>query len=183
MSLYGEHGHQIDDLDLSGINGAQYASLLRVSHSWAVVGSRIVVNQGKENAVDIDLCDGVHLSGEFGSGPVKGDQAITVKGGSKNYTLSGVLHSRGNRGHEVEIGNWFDQSYRIGGKGNIDLRHSDGKPVRVAIGWVTPFVTKLGPECKYMVGASVSLKVYWIAKFIIRTVLFIPKGIKGPSWF
>lgn len=181
-SIYAEHGQQIDGMDLSKVDGSQYSSPLKISHSFAIVGSHLVIPQGLENAVDIDLCDGVHLSGEFGTGPVQGDQVITVKGGTKNYTLEGTLHSRGNRGYEVGVGNWFDQSYGIGGKGLIDLNHQDGGKVRVAIGWAIPFATKLGNNCKYMPFESLKLKAYFIIKFLVRFALRIPIGTKGPSW-
>jgi hypothetical protein len=182
-SLYAVADRNVSGLDLRNVDGSQYDSPLKISHCIRISGTDVAIPQGNENAVDVNVCENVHLEGNFGTGPVRGDQVITVKGGTKDFSIKGTLYSRGKRGAEVQIGNWSDQSFAPSRNGQVLADHRDGNPVRVAIGWAVPFSVKLGPSCDYMLWESLKLKAYWLTKYVLRCVLRIPKGTKGPSWF
>lgn len=175
-------------VDLEAVDGSQYASTLKLSdgiHDQLIAGLR--VPQSKETSVDMDWASYMAVGGDFGLGPVRGDNVLRAKGGYKHIKFFGQLHSRGQRnGIDIELGDWFDQNYAISRTCDLTgmLPHADGQgPNTVVIGWVMPFTTKLGPNCKQLYWESIKLKAYVLAKFAARFVLRIPRGTKGPSWF
>jgi hypothetical protein len=65
---------------------------------------------------------------------------------------------------------------------HIHAEHRDGGPVNVVTGWVVPFSIHLSGDCEWLWWESMKLKAYIVAKFIVRAVLRIPRGVKGPSF-
>ena len=197
-SIYGvDDGqwHPIDNLDLTGNDVTGDATALKVSHSKKITGAALKIPQGNETACDVDCSEDVHLEGDFGLpcsvGQVQGDNVLRFKGGDRNCSASGRLHSRGKRwGVDIEIGDWMDQSYAMTRGTDLEgiLPHADGKKWNyVAIGWAVPFTTKMGPYCRYLFWASMALKGYVILKFIARCPWGwrghgVPRGTKGPAW-
>lgn len=165
-------------------NPSQYATILKTSGNINPISfDGAVIGQGHENSIDINnRChDITHTNATIGVNGPNGDQVITLKGGSRNIKISGIVHSRGTRQKvDVDIGNWSDQSYDNTQGVTFDLKHVDGKPINVRIGRAVN-VTLLG-DCKKMVFASLLLKCYWWFKWAVRKVLKIPVGTKGPSW-
>lgn len=181
-SVAGEVDRDLTGLDLREIDGSQFSSLLKITHCRRVTGIQVLVPQGTENAMDLDDVESAVIDGHFGFGPVKGDQVITIKGGCRNFRVTGILHSRGTRSADIEIGNWFDQNQRLTSSGILDFRHADGGKIRVAIGWVVPFSVKLRGACTYALLPSLKIKAYFLTKYVVRSVLRIKQGQKGPSW-
>lgn len=174
--------------DLSDVDGSKYASVLKLTdgiHDQTLHDLR--VNNGVETSVDMDIATNMSVNGDFGLGPQLGNNVLRAKGGYSHIKFGGTLHSRGQRGGvDIELGDWMDQSYAVNKTCDLTgiLPHADGKgPNIVAIGWVMPFTTKLGANCKQSYWQSFLLKAYWPTKWLIRTILRIPKGTKGPSWF
>lgn len=174
--------------DFSRVDGSLYATVLKASdgvHDQTL--TNLKVPNGHETSIDCDWSTNMRFEGDFGLGPQLGDNVLRGKGGFKNLAYAGTLHSRGQRhGCDIELGDWFDQNPAISRGCDLTgiLPHADGQgPNRVAIGWVMPFTTKLGPNCKRLFWLSLGLKVYVLVKFVIRFFLRIPRGTKGPSWF
>jgi hypothetical protein len=160
----------------------EFSDIFKVSQNRApVLVENAVISQGHEDAIDINnRCNDVTLLNATIGVTGKGDQAITIKGGSRKIRISGVLHSRSKSKVDVDIGNWSDQSYNLSEDIELNLTHIDGKPVNVRIGRAKNI--KLSGSCKKMVIASILLKAYWWLKWAVRKVLKIPVGQKGPSW-
>lgn len=184
VSFAGQTGI-IPSLDFTTVNSSQYATILKVSDGCHDISfSNLDMPSGNETAVDMDMTINGIIQGKFG-GAIQPDNVLRFKGGCIDCKAIGTLRVRGKRNSvDVEVGDWMDQSYKMT-KG-LDLSgltiHSDGGKNRVAIGWATPFSTKLGSNCQYLVIESLKLKLYWIAKWIVRKILRIPLGTKGPSW-
>lgn len=180
LSHYGKSNADISEI-ISGTFG-DFDAILKVSHSSNLRGT-VVVPNGRENAVDINVCSNITLFGYFGGGGVTGAQVITAKGGSHDIIIGGVITSaKTNSGIDVDIGNHSDQSRALTRRVKLNLVREDGSPVKVRIGWALPFSVKLGPGCKYMLWSSLTLKSYVLLKLIVRVVLRIPPGVKGPAW-
>ncbi len=174
--------------DLSGVDGSKYATTLKLTggiHGQMLNGLQVA--QSKETSVDMDMARDMTVGGDFGLGPVGGDNILRAKGGFRRIAFAGQLHSRGQRnGIDIELGNWMDQTYAL--SWGCDLRgmlpHADGQGENtVAIGWVIPFTVQLGDNCRVLRWESLKIKLYVVAKFFIRLALRIPKGTKGPGWF
>jgi len=176
-----------DRRDFTDVNGSDYATVVKLSdgiHGQTITGLR--VNNGHETSVDMDWATDMTIGGDFGLGPQLGDNVIRSKGPYDRIKYFGTAHSRGQRNGDIELGNHFDQHPGLGGSCDLTgmLPHADGLgPNTVTIGWVRPFATKLGPNCKQLFWASAGLKVYVATKHLIRWALRIPAGVKGPSWF
>jgi len=184
-----------DNFDLSSpevpslidIDATAFSSAAKISHKNNITGQNLKVAQCNENAVDIDVSTNINISGDFGlpdkDGKIgRADQVITIKGGCSNISVSGVIHSQPTRGKaHVSIGNWMDQDYRMNSNIYINLKQADGSPINYSTGWVKPFSVKAN-GAKWMVVESLELKVYWVIKYLVRLVMRIPQGTKGPSW-
>ena len=158
---------------------------LKVSHVNNVSGKNMVIPQYEENAMDIDVCNDINFSGDFGTPGIStpNGQTITVKGGCQRVHVSGVIHSdAGRQNSHVQVGNFMDQSYAMSNHVTLDFKHINGGKVNVVTGWVVPFSVTLKGSCKWLMWESVKLKAYVVAKFVVRFVLRIPKGVKGPAW-
>ncbi len=156
-----------DPLVFEPVDFQNYDAILKIcDHSSHINLSDLKVAQGKEAAVDINnKVSDVSLQGEFGTIGTTGNQVITVKGGSHDIKISGIINSRGTV-NEVTMGRWADQSYDI--TYNVDLselRRTDGDKIRVIIGRATK--PNLGPNCRILFWLSLGEKIYWWAKFIL----------------
>jgi hypothetical protein len=125
------------------------------------------------------MCSNIVLKGDFGVNGWKGLHAFTIKGGSSNIHISGLIHSRGSE-TDVDIGGWSDQTYNKSTNIFVDVKHIDGKPVRVRIGRATNVT--LGAGCKEDKLGSLGLTAYWWFKWTVRKILGIKVGESGPSW-
>lgn len=170
------------DFDLSKIDGSKYASLLKISGRFVGEVSDAIAPQGKECAVDINTLAVVTLQGHFGSDNNKfGDQIFSVKGGAKAI-IKGVLHGAGIRMKaDVLVDNWADLIYDGSTVDLTEVSHVSGRKINVVKRYGASNVI-LGKNAKVDVIRSIGLTVYWWAKCIVRAVLRIPKGVKGPSW-
>lgn len=178
---------QEDTPDLTALDSTQFASTCKISHHTNVKGADLKIAQANENSVDIDVSTDVNISGDFGlpdkNGKIgRADQVITIKGGSSAISISGIIHCQPTRGKShVVVGEWMDQSYAMSSDVHLNLKQEDGSPINYTTGWVKPFSVKAN-GAKWMMWESIGLKIYWIAKYIVRLVLRIPQGTKGPSW-
>ena len=183
ISYYGEDQLNLDGLIVNNnLNDLSYTSLLKISHCVNVAGKNLIVGQAAENSIDIDCAENINLQGHFGAYGATGHNVITVKGGCRDITLSGEIYTVvTTRKDHIRVGDWMDQSYKI--NKDIILNFSNQDKIYVAVGWAVPFSVKLKGNCKYLFWRSSQLKLYWLTKFIIRLIMRIPKGTKGPSWF
>jgi len=171
----------------TNLDATAFSSAIKISHHTNVVGSNLKVAQCEENAVDIDLSHNVNLNGRFGlpddTGKIgRADQVITIKGGSTNISIAGILCSKPTRSKaSIVIGEWMDQDYSMSSDIHLNLVNLDGSPVYFATGWVKPFSVH-GNGAKWLFWTSMGLKAYWILKWSVRLIMRIPKGTKGPSW-
>lgn len=135
----------------------KYSDILKFSNRQSFSLTNVYVSQGKEDSVDINnRCSNITLQGNFAIEGY-GKQVFTIKGGSKDIFISGVIENPGNH-TDVEIGNWSDQSKEKTTNVQLNLRRMDGKPVRVIIGHASNIT--LGGNCKKDVWGSLLLQVY-----------------------
>lgn len=187
MSIYGHGNEDISGLDLTSLDAASFDSPLKISHSTNIHGGELSIPQGKENSVDLNCVSGANLSGDFGVGQdskTSEGQIITIKA-SDHIVISGVIHgSAGRQGAHVQIGQHSDQGYQPTKRVSLNLVHSDpNQNVFVVTGWVLPWTIELKGRCVWLRWESFKLFMYVVGKWIVRTILRIPKGVKGPSWF
>jgi hypothetical protein len=64
----------------------------------------------------------------------------------------------------------------------LDIKSTDGKPVRVILGRVDGKTITLLGDCQIDKWGSLKLKTYWWIKYLIRKTIGINLGEKGPSW-
>lgn len=153
-----------------------YDSILKLSRRSNTVLTNVRAAQGKENCVDInnETVD-CALHGEWGVEGTEGEQVFTIKGGSRNVTISGTIHSSGTD-TDIEIGCWSDQSTKP--VSNIDLSglsRPNSLVLRVVFGrvnqpWKVLFLGKapddilLPPGAKIDRLGSAAEMAYWWAK-------------------
>lgn len=174
----------IDEVDFTQLNANRpgLASILKISGKSYVDLHGLKVGQGRECSVDINNgSTAVFSDCEFGSSELSGHQVFSVKGFS-TAVISGNLKGRGKRFKaDILIDNWSDQDYR-GSRVNLThARHEDGKPINVVLRYGASQVA-LGENAKVLIKESIGLTVYWWAKWLVRKILFIRKGERGPSW-
>lgn len=169
-----------DDLVFAPDPNKKHSDILKFSQSVDQTLDGVTVSQGLEDAVDMNnRCRNIVLKGDFGVNGWKGLHAFTIKGGVENIRISGLIHSRGSE-TDVDIGGWSDQCYNLSKNIFVDVKHSDGNPVRVRIGRATSVT--LGAGCKENKLASLGLTTYWWFKWLVRKVMGIKVGEHGPSW-
>ena len=158
-----------------------YASALKFSNGRIhLIG--ITVSQCKENAVDVNTRSNVTLTGEFGSDKDNfGDQVISVKGESY-CKLKGTIRGSGKRYNaDVLIGQWSDQEYGSSTVDLTELKHADGRKIRVVKRLFSAKV-KHSKNVKTLWLPSIGMTAYVWFKFCVRKVSGIKRGEKGPSW-
>lgn len=133
------------------------------------------VAQGGENSVDVNAeTHGLALEGEFGVGGGRGDQVITIKGGSTDILIKGIVYSDGVKA-DVTIGCWSDQSTKPSSHIDLSLlRHVSGRPLTVILGrvnWALVSIIRgyspdiaLPPGARIKRWASLGEWLYWWLK-------------------
>lgn len=200
FSCYGNVGAVIgqEDIPSSAIIPSDefpirvYSSPLKISHSSQIVAEDLSVPQGLENALDVNVVDGLIASGKFGVGndfKTTEGQVITIKasrdvciGRRFNGEPSEIYGKPGRGGAHIEIGQHSDQGCRPTSFVTLRVRHAEGGPVYVVTGNVLPWTMDFGENTVWLKWASVKLAAYVYFKLLVRIVLRIPKGVKGPSW-
>lgn len=168
--------------DLSLIDGSKYASIVKLTSGIVFSQDGMNISQGLENSVDINNHANVLISGVFGTPDnTIGDQIISVKGGS-TAIIRGYLSGRGKRNQaDILIDNWSDQSFSGSTVNLLALSHTDGKKIRVVLRYGASKV-ELGEYAEVMKFASIKMTAYWWIKYIVRKIMRIPLGTKGPSF-
>ena len=161
-------------------NPTSFASILKLADNAIISLTNLVVDQANENAVDANNKVSATLEGVFGnSTPGIGNQIFSVKG-SSSVSIIGTLKGAGNRlNADVLVDNWSDQDY---GSSTVDLtqaKHETGRKINVVyrIG-----SSKIIGNCNKLLLPSFGLTVYFYIKLIVRKVMGIKQGQKGPSW-
>ena len=126
-----DNGRYVDWRDRD-IDGTGFADALKCSTGLTEFsGSFGRVISGTEDAIDINnRCDGIVLHAS--AWVLRGKMGITIKGGSRNVSISGVIEGHG-READVDLGNWSDQSHEWVTNTRLNLRTTDGSPVRVRV--------------------------------------------------
>jgi hypothetical protein len=169
------------DWNLSNVDGKKYASILKLADGVVFTQVGLVVPQGNECAVDVNNHGTVDIQGDFGSDNFDGNQIFSVKGNS-SAKIAGILHGSGNRmGADVLVDNWSDQSYSGSTVDLTNAKHSTGRKIAVVKRYGASNVV-LGNNAKIDVLHSIELTVYWWVKWLVRKVMGIKVGTKGPSW-
>lgn len=192
-SVFGVHGTVIDPVlmpssaEYKADDGSEavYDSPLKISHSTNITGAALRVPQGRENAVDMNCVSNVTLVGEFGVGvdfKTSEGQVVTIKA-SDHVSVRGVIHGRPARqGAHISLGQHSDQGYQPTKHVSLDVVHADTGPVFLVTGNVLPWTIRRSPAVKWLVWESIACAAYVYFKRVVRFVLRIPKGVKGPSW-
>lgn len=126
--------------------------------------SHIIAGQCRENVLDINHSNGVYIDGVFGRAGETGEQVVTIKGGSRNVRLRGVIQSNGTRA-TITLGQWSDQSTEL--SRDIDLSglyRVDGEPITVIMARVDRSSVKLPPKVKLLWWKSLAYTAYWWLK-------------------
>lgn len=151
-------GHNIPNFD--------YDSYLKVSYPTnGLELDGVTVRCGKENVLDMDHVFDCYIYGSFGSNKKPGKQIITIKGGSSDITVEGKILCHGKL-CDVTIGDWSDQSSLTSRDIVINLKSSDGRPVKVRIGRAAD--VKLLGDCKKSYLQSIMLKIHWWKKYFTQ---------------
>jgi hypothetical protein len=108
-----------------------YADTLKFSNATTgVITARRIVG-GREDCVDINNGSArLHISAE--AWEPRGKYLATIKGGSRDITLAGTVTSHGSE-VDVDLGNRSDQSREIVRGIRLDLKTTDGSPIRVRL--------------------------------------------------
>lgn len=171
----------LDDAVLAPANPLSYASILKLCDGSTVVLKGLTVEQGRENAVDVNNHATVNLEGIFGNVAGGGNQIFSVKGAS-SAIIAGVLKGAGNRygGCQVLIDAWSDQAYE---GSSVDLTQAKAATGTIVVvkRYGASKVT-LGPNARIGVLWSLGITAYWWLKFVARKLAGIKVGTKGPSW-
>lgn len=163
---------------------AAYDAMLKVSDNTSnLTLTGVSVAQGYQDSLNLNNhASSNHIAGDFAvSGPA-GLRVITVKGGSSNNVIAGVIHQHG-ISEDLKIGDWSDQSYGLSTSNDLSgLKMADGSPVTVVIGRATG--TKLPGNCKILLWSSLGLKAYFWFKWAVRQIppWRTPVGTVGPNW-
>jgi len=161
-------------------NSTSFASILKLADSANITLTNLVIDQGVECSVDANNKVNATVAGTFGNSiPGIGNQIFSVKGGS-NLTIKGTLKGSGNRlNADILVDNWSDQDYS---GSTVDLtyaKHETGRKLNVVyrIG-----ASKIIGDCNKLLLPSIGLTVYFYVKLLVRKVMGIKQGQKGPSF-
>lgn len=164
-------------LNVSPAFAEQYDDLLKISHCRNMAFRHLVVAPGgrqREDAVDI-----MRFSRDIAISSARlrgGKYVVTIKGGSRDIALVDVLIERpanGREGVDIDIGNFSHNALgRTGAVLLANVSRSDGKPVRVRVGWADEPVI-VGGNVKVLRFQSLLLKAYVLVKAFLA-------GHRGP---
>jgi len=161
-------------------NPTSFASILKLADSANITLTNLVVDQGVECSVDANNKVNATVVGTFGNSTNGvGNQIFSVKGGS-TLVIKGTLKGSGNRlNADILVDNWSDQDYD---GSTVDLtyaKHETGRKLNVVyrIG-----ASKIIGDCNKLLLPSIGLTAYFYLKLLVRKVMGIKQGQKGPSW-
>jgi len=161
-------------------NPTSFASILKLADSANITLTNLIVDQGVECSVDANNKVTATVDGIFGNSTNNiGNQIFSVKGGC-NITIKGTLKGSGNRMNaDILVDNWSDQDYSGSSVDLTQAKHESGRKLNVVyrIG-----SSKITGDCNKLLLPSIGLTLYFYLKLLVRTILKIPQGTKGPSW-
>jgi hypothetical protein len=169
--------------DLATIDGSKYASILKLSSEQTDFKmSGLIITQGTENCVDINNDAKMDIEGVFGHPTFQGDQLFSVKAGA-SAKISGTIRGSGKRlKADVILDNWSDQNQDGSYLDITRLKHESGRKINV-VKHLGKGTLKIGSNARVLWLNSLYLTVYNLTKKLIRKIIGIPNGKKGPSWF
>lgn len=102
------------------------------------------IHGGREDCVDINnKSNGILVDSDFHP---NGKYVATIKGGSSNILLRGIVHGHGTE-VDIDIGNVSDQSDNLTTNVRLDLIHAKGEPITVrCIGGPRPILLNEGEQ-------------------------------------
>jgi pectate lyase len=160
---------EYSDLVVSPPNAADYDDIFKVSGSSNITVRDCTINPdggNREDGVDI-MRYSKYIDFQWckvGAGKKYG---FTIKGGSNNVTLRDCTITRGGGNWErvdIDIGNWSTTTPAKTGVVTIDhVTRTDGKPVRVRVGWADQPVV-IGPKVHILFWQSLGLKIYCLVR-------------------
>jgi hypothetical protein len=161
-------------------NPTNFASILKLADSAVITLHCFAVEQGRECSVDVNNKVNATIRGVFGNSTNNiGNQIFSVKGNS-NVTIVGTLKGAGNRlNADILVDNWSDQDYNGSTVNIVNAIHETGRKLNVVyrIG-----SSKIIGDCNKLLWQSIQLTAYFFIKLIIRKVMGIKQGHKGPSF-
>ena len=161
-------------------NPTQYASILKLADRANITLDNLVVEQGSECTVDINNNVTATVTGTFGnSTPNIGNQIFSVKGNC-NVTINGTLKGAGNRMNaDILVDNWSDQDYSGSTIDLTNAKHETGRKLNVVYRVGS---SKIKGDCNKLLLPSIGLTAYFYLKLLVRKVMGIKQGQKGPSF-
>ena len=161
-------------------NPTSYASILKIADNAIITLEGLVIEQGSECSVDINNNATAVVEGVFGSSVNgTGNQIFSVKGKSV-VSIRGILKGAGNRlNADILVDNWSDQNYSGSVVDITDAKHETGRKLNVVyrIG-----SSKIIGECNKLLWPSIQLTIYFYIKLLVRNIMRIKQGQKGPSF-
>lgn len=159
---------------------SKYSVTLKLCDGITLTKTDLDVPQSRESAVDIQNRAVVTLVGKFGTtGDQVGYQIFSVKGGS-TAKLIGTLRGEGHRlNADILVDMWSDQCFGGSVVDLSQLKHESGRKIKVVKRYGA---STIHGDCQVLVIPSIEETIYWWAKWIVRKVMRIPLGAKGPSW-
>ena len=169
---------------LDSIDGSKYASILKITGKDVFfMPLALTITQGNENCVDINNHAKMTLTGTFGHESFQGDQLFSVKAGAVAKIIGTILGPGGKRMKaDIILDNWSDQNQDGSYLDITELKHESGRKIRI-VKDLRKGKMKLGSNAEVLYPQSLGLTIYNITKKLIRIILRIPNGKKGPSWF
>ena len=155
-------------------NPQDWDSCLKISNGthdiWWGQREPVLIAQGRENALDINsMSHSITIAAVFGWGAApgcRGDNVITIKGGSNDIRLSGYIRSTGNEA-DVTLDAWSDQSSELVSGVNLSgLVREDGRPITIILGRFGSKVDSYPARYKVLFWKSLGYKCYWPAKWV-----------------
>ena len=161
-------------------NPTSFASILKLADNAVITLSGLMVEQGSECSVDVNNKVNATVWGVFGNSTNNiGNQIFSVKGNS-NVTIIGTLKGAGNRlNADILVDNWSDQNYSGSTVNIVNAKHETGRKLNVVyrIG-----SSKIIGDCNKLLWQSIQLTAYFYIKLIVRNIMGIKQGQKGPSF-
>jgi hypothetical protein len=148
------------------INPENYDDIFKLSNVQDAIVSNCIINPhggNREDGVDMmRYCERIKMADcQVGAGK---KYAFTIKGGCNDIVLENIVITRHGGGWErvdIDIGNYSGTvpDARTGRVILRELHASDGKPVRVRVGWAKEVIVE-GGNVEMLRCQSLGLKVY-----------------------
>lgn len=162
-------------LDLTPSDPQLYAAILKIcdgttnldlsAGTLARTQGSLQIAQGHENSLDINnRVSGLTIFAEFGWGGGDGDQVITVKGGSHDNKIMGVIYSTGTNADYVQDA-WSDQCSDLVSDMDLSgLTRADNQPVSIILGRFGSKVYHYPLSYHVLFWKSLGYKLYYVGK-------------------